>query len=408
MSEQQNARPDGVTYPTSQEHPEHMGNYGIAPQAPSGAHQAGKAASWQPAAVQSYPVAQVPMREEIRELPYHRLVFSDAKHSWWKPLVVGALGGLVYLGVSIGFTLFLMLLLKIFHPEIISAIYSNPTAGDTEDALTGYAMSTPLVFLLLFGSVALMFPVLWASRLLLGPKPWGIIHSVMGRIRWGWLALCFGLALLFYAVVPTVLDLLMGSTYTFAPEAHGADLAWLIVLLIVLVPVQCYAEELVFRGYLMQTIGSWLKNPAWAIILPAPLFMLGHAYDLWGQLSVLCMGLAAGFLAWRTGGLESGIALHVANNLVAMGFGIFGLADPFLQEGSNLPSFLVSLATQLIFIGAVIWLAKRRGIERVRPVRFQIPAPELEPAFPAQVGGGAPSNPENLPVQKSNPENPEQ
>jgi hypothetical protein len=62
-------------------------------------------------------------------------------------------------------------------------------------------------------------------------------------------------------------------------------------------------------------IGRWLRHPAFAILLPVPLFVLGHGYDLLGQIGVGLFAVAAGWLTWRTGGLEAAIALHVVNNL---------------------------------------------------------------------------------------------
>jgi hypothetical protein len=35
-----------------------------------------------------------------------------------------------------------------------------------------------------------------------------------------------------------------------------------------------------------------------------PLFVLGHGYDLLGQIGVGLFAVAAGWLTWRTGGLE--------------------------------------------------------------------------------------------------------
>jgi hypothetical protein len=49
------------------------------------------------------------------------------------------------------------------------------------------------------------------------------------------------------------------------------------VVILLLVPLQAAAEEYIFRGYLMQSIGRWLRHPAFAILLPVPLFVLGTA-----------------------------------------------------------------------------------------------------------------------------------
>lgn len=321
-----------------------------------------------------------------QDLGYHRLALADPKHTWWKPLVEGLLGVVIYL------VLFVVLAVG-FYIALAAGI--DPTMGPelfllgNVDTFTTLAMESPAVFAFLFGSVALMFPALWCARLIMGPRPWGLIHSVAGRMRWLWLLTCTGVAALIFVGVPTLLELAVGSTFEVNPTAQGGALTALLVLGLIIVPIQAYAEELVFRGYLLQTLGRWLKHPAWAIFLPAPLFMIAHGYDLWGQLSVLVMAVAAGYITWRTGGLEAAIALHIINNLVAMGFGIFGLADPFLEEGSSPLGLLSSAVTQGIFVALVLWLAHKQGIQRTRHALTWAKTPS--PGTPAPVDTPAPS-----------------
>lgn len=142
----------------------------------------------------------------------------------------------------------------------------------------------------------------------------------------------------------------------------NSGMFWLyIVLILLIVPFQCYAEELLFRGYLMQTVGRWLKNPVWAIIIPAPIFMVLHGYGLWGLLSVLTMALIAGFLCWYTGGLEAGIGLHIANNVSIFIFGLLGLEDPFGAVREEQPlDFVQALILQLAFAGLVCMYTYRQ------------------------------------------------
>lgn len=310
-------------------------------------------------------------RQEPQELGYHRLALADPKHRWWKPLVEAVIGAPLYLVLSVVMSVALLFprMMRTFNEQAASGqmtIDATATVAEITAQLQSQALKDPLIFILMFGIVALMFPCLWLARLIMGPKPWGLIHSVAGRLRWGWLMVCLGVAAMIMLIIPFVLDTARGSTYQLAPQAEGTTLVVLLICVALVVPVQAYAEELVFRGFLMQSIGRWLKNPAWAIVLPAPLFMLGHMYDLWGQLSVLVMGLTAGYITWRTGGLEAAIALHIVNNLIAMTFGVFGLADPFLQEGSNMAGFISSLVANGIFVLVVELLAKKKNLARTR------------------------------------------
>ena len=73
----------------------------------------------------------------------------------------------------------------------------------------------------------------------------------------------------------------------------------------------------VFRGFLMQTFGSWFRIPIIAIIIQALVFTSLHQYDIVGLTSILISGLLFGLIAWYTRGLEISTALHTANNLAA-------------------------------------------------------------------------------------------
>lgn len=292
---------------------------------------------------------------ELTELEYHRLSHADARTRWWSPLLEGLTVGFIY-------AIFNAVAGLIFA---VWAMNSGVTEADfTLEGLQTKSLSSPAFFFLMFGTVALMFPALWLARLICRPKPWGLIHSVAGRMRWSWLFLCMGISIVLFVLLPVVFELVTGGSFAVEARIPATTLIWMMVLVFLLVPLQCYAEELVFRGYLMQTLGRWLKHPAWAIILPAPLFMLGHAYDMWGQLSILVMGLAAGFMVWYTGGLEASIAMHVVNNVYLMFMGVIGLVDPYAQEGSTFVDFLWATGIELLLVVVIMYAARKVGVAR--------------------------------------------
>lgn len=157
---------------------------------------------------------------------------------------------------------------------------------------------------------------------------------------------------------------------------------------VVLVPLQSAAEEYVFRGQLMQTIGSWLKRPAFAILLPVPLFVVGHDYDLWGQLDIAVLALAAGWLAWRTGGLEAPIALHLVNNVLFTVMTAFGYADPNSTHGT--PTDLAASAATTLF--AIAWLVRTFDRTALSPTNVAVlngtPSVPGHPQLTPQRGAG--------------------
>jgi membrane protease YdiL (CAAX protease family) len=251
-----------------------------------------------------------------------------------------------------------------------------------------------------------MLPSIVFARLIMGPRPLGLISSVAGRLRWRWLARCIPLAALVYAVVFgvsfLVIDPLAGAP-SVTPTVTAATWA-LVVLAVLLTPLQATAEEYVFRGYLMQTIGGWLRHPAWAILLPVPLFAVGHPYDIWGLIDVSIFAIGAGWLTWRTGGLEAAIVAHVLNNTILFVLGAFELTDPNATSGSP----FALLSTVVIFASyaaLVVWQAKRTGLVTVRTVEAQsvFAPPAVPPTAPPTASAPAPVAYAQPPIELGDP-----
>lgn len=309
------------------------------------------------------PRTGLPDGAQVRELPYHRLALADHRHRRWSPLVEGLISGVGILVVTILFAII----------WVLGYVVLTGNGGETplgEDT-TALNLADPWLLTLLFGSVAIWFPVVLAARWAMRPRPLGLIWSVTGRIRWRYLMLTLALAAAVYVliqvavtVIAVVLGVDAGQPAVFEPQPWW----WLsLILMLLIVPIQCTAEELVFRGYLAQTLGRWLRHPLWAILLPAPLFMLGHMYDIWGQLSVGFMAVVAGWLTWRTGGLEAAVSLHVVNNLVATVFVLFMPFDPeAAAESVGLFGFAVSAGMQVLFAVLAVLIARRRGLAVTR------------------------------------------
>jgi hypothetical protein len=134
--------------------------------------------------------------------------------------------------------------------------------------------------------------------------------------------------------------------------------------------VQTSAEEIVFRGYLMQTLAARFRNPlVWALI-PFVLFVLIH-FDIGSSAAVnfLGMGFAALFaaisalLVWRTGNLGAAMGLHFLNNYLA--FSLLG-NDGFLN-GATLfvyppvseltsPEIILALLASAVSLGLAMLL----------------------------------------------------
>jgi membrane protease YdiL (CAAX protease family) len=138
---------------------------------------------------------------------------------------------------------------------------------------------------------------------------------------------------------------------------------------LLLVPLQCAAEEYAFRALPQQMLGTWLRSPLWGILLPVPLFMVGHGYDVVGQIDIAVFAVCMGFLVWKSGGVELAIVVHTANNLVL--FLLAPFSPSSLVQGAVEPwTLLLSLPLTLgVTAGLTLWVSRTHRLRFFAPVR---------------------------------------
>ncbi|SOR80270.1 MULTISPECIES: CPBP family intramembrane glutamic endopeptidase [Streptomyces] len=291
-------------------------------------------------------------------LPYHRMGHCTGRHRWWRP----ALGTLLFLGACL--VLNILLFALSYGVGAAAGLRELPDGGhdfgpvaNTALDLTSIAIALPLILL------AVWWP---------GQRSPGTLSSVDGRLRWRWLVRC-----LLAAVLPVAV---LTVTAAFLPDS-GADSgefgAWVgwrsflvsLVVLALLVPVQAAAEEYVFRGWLTQAVGAFVRSPWFAVLPQAVLFAAAHGWGTrWGFFGLLVFGLVAGWLTIRTGGLEAAVALHVLNNLLAFGVAaavVDGLSSDETAADAPWQLALADMVTTLLYAALVLWLARRHQPQRL-------------------------------------------
>ena len=151
------------------------------------------------------------------------------------------------------------------------------------------------------------------------------VASVQPGIRWK-----FGLLVGLVAVVVLNLTQLLVrggvDTHYTVPQHWWV---WLLAFIITS-PFQAIAEEMFFRGYLMNVISGLSVNlpekaRRWtSVVVSALIFALMHGtQNAWLFTDRFAFGLLAGWLVIVTGGIEAGVAAHVVNNLFAFGYAVF-------------------------------------------------------------------------------------
>lgn len=192
------------------------------------------------------------------------------------------------------------------------------------------------------------------------------LHSVQPGFRWRF-ALVTGLAA--FVVIGGLWALSrIGQSWTVSPEPAFWGFVGAILLT---APLQAAAEEYVFRGYILQALNMAAPNGPWfGIVGSAAVFALMHGtQDLPAFLYRFVFGVLAGWLAVRTGGLEAGIAAHVANNVIA--FGWAALSGTVTLARTTTTTTWAELGWAMAgFVGfalVALWIARRMRVATRTP-----------------------------------------
>lgn len=212
----------------------------------------------------------------------------------------------------------------------------------------------------------LSFIGIWAGLALvlvvLHGQSFGTLFDPERRVRMGDFGRGLMLAVVFSAGSLIVAGLVVGAPVRAQPVGSWAVF---LVPLMVLVFIQATAEELVFRGYLLQQLGTRFASPiAWAVI-PAALFGLLHAWNTTGEAAYYYVAITAitgvtfAVLVWRTGNLWAAIGMHWGVNMISLtGVGAEGVLSGtqlwLFPADAILPLLQVDVVASLILLALVL------------------------------------------------------
>lgn len=304
---------------------------------------------------------------------YHQM-YRTWTYRWWRPVV-----GILLLAA--GMTIVLPLLA--FPVLMIAVLIENGTQDYGTALMQAGTLAKITPSGMLYLNLSLGGMILWAwglIRVLHQMRPrW--LASVRPKLRWKFLFVCMGLAVV-ALVAQLVVSLLLPEGANPDMSSGGSHMSTGTTIAIALVilfttPLQAAGEEYAFRGYLMQAVGSLSRRRWVALLVTSTLFAMAHGLQNFPLFFDRFMfGLIAGWLVIRTGGLEAGIAMHVLNNYLAFGLALaFGSLDDTLQvsEASwwNIP---VTLTQSIVYAALAAWTAKAMKLQRTTSP----PAPEVE------------------------------
>ncbi len=289
----------------------------------------------------------------------------------WRPIVAIVLGAVGFLVSSIVVTVAALWL---------ESLFTGVSIVDTSLGLMD-GVITPTVFLANSVALGVLIPLSFLLSRLVGQKG-GWLSSVAGRVRWGWLLKCFlvsFIALGAFTVITTTAEGWQEMELSLRPGWW-----WLLIGVLLVTPFQAAGEEYLIRGILNRGVASLIPPRMVGAIIGAVLsstvFMLLHgAGDVWLNITYFSMGMLFSYLTWRTGGLEAAVAMHAANNLIALVFVPFqDLSDIFDREaGAGDATVLIQLALLAISATVIVVMARRGGTQRSAAPAAVHPAPSV-------------------------------
>ena len=210
------------------------------------------------------------------------------------------------------------------------------------------------------------------------------LHALYGptyKINWQHFLIGAGLAFATAIISETSISVI--SWYFFDPssQAHPNITAtlWLrwVIPISALIFVQIGAEEMLFRGYLLQHIRARGGRFWWSIFLPSFLFgMLHFDFPIFGvnaffyMLHTSVAGIILCLVTLKTGNLGAALGLHLGVNALMLIFGLEGHLDGISlfviqvdPKGAQATlSFLIfTLFEGLAFLIWLRWINQKRG-----------------------------------------------
>ena len=260
-------------------------------------------------------------------------------YKWYKPLLVG-----LVLGLIIGSGAICALVMLNHEAVEASGVLLNGYENMDVSSVTGVMVN--------LGGLAILIPLLWIASKIVKDRPFSSYSSSRGGWNWKLFFKCFLIAIVIVGIPALITNLVEGGG-----DGINRFTVLSFVALTIMGPLQCIAEEYIFRGFFLQTIGSWVKIPIVAIVVSALVFTAGHPYKLAGVISVLVSGLIWGFMAKTTRGLEATSAAHIANNMAVfytMGFGIVKLTAEI-----PVADMIVSVVKDAVYLIVIIIIARK-------------------------------------------------
>lgn len=271
-------------------------------------------------------------------------------YRWYKPILVGLLFSIFYLLFTVALVIGMGVLqgVQTGSPDLTELFEQLELGYD------GMDLADPMQCLFSLGGLAIMIPSLWLASIIVRDRPFSSYSSSRG----GWSSKVFWrvFPVAFLCITIPILFIELIVHHHINDFSVRFTLGGFIVLTI-LGPLQCIAEEYIFRGLLMQTLGSWFRLPIIAVILQSLFFAAGHPYNRIGQVGIFISGAVFAVCAWLGRGLEIPAAMHICNNMTI--FYLQGLNMATISSQSDMEEIIFDVVTGALYLIIIFVLSRK-------------------------------------------------
>lgn len=290
----------------------------------------------------------------------------DFLHEPWRYIV----------GFCVIFVVWQLGTLPLMFSVIMKTIRDGGTLADLEGDptifMTTLDSNMTLFLTLLSFAIGLLSLILWVR----GVHKQDLLSLTTTRKKVDWGRVLFGFGLIAVTTIFfTVLD------YNQNPDDYVLQFEWgpfliLFAIALVMLPLQTSFEEYLFRGYLMQGIGTMAKNRWVPLLITSVIFgglhILNPEVDKIGYIIMVFYigtGLLLGIMTLMDEGMELALGFHAGNNLVAAllvsadwtAFQTSSILKDISEPNAGVDVLMPVLIVYPIFLGILAWRYKWKG-----------------------------------------------
>lgn len=299
-------------------------------------------------------------RGRMQETPAFLAPVTARERNVWRLLLLIVLGLLFSLFVSV----IVVMLVAVAASQITGeplgqAMKALVEGGPADRSLISYAYEYSAIGLSLFAMAASFVAIAgWLYK-----RPVLSFITVAPRFRWRLAAVGFAVAAPLVGLAIAI-EVALGETQLEPPILLATGLgeaAGYIAVAAVFLFMAALAEEMFFRGWMLQQVSAFTRSVPVLLIVNGVLFSLVHGDPDPGAFLVrAAMGMGWCWIGLRLGGLEFATGAHLANNLAITLF-----VEPLTLklptgEASDPRAVLVQLAIIVLTIIAVEYGLRRK------------------------------------------------